>query len=47
MSKIAEFYCKDNSLVYDLGCSTGNFILEISKIKKNNLEIVGIDDSKK
>ena len=32
MSKIAEFYCKDDSLIYDLGCSTGNFIKEISKV---------------
>ena len=46
-SKIAEFYCKDNSVIYDLGCSTGNFINEISKLKKDNLNIIGIDDSKK
>ena len=43
--KIAEFYCKENSIIYDLGCSTGNFVLKISKIK-NNLEIIGIDESK-
>ena len=47
ISKIAEFYCKDESLIYDLGCSTGNFICEISNIKRNNLSIVGIDNSKK
>ena len=45
--KIAEFYCKDGSLIYDLGCSTGKFINQISKIKKKNLNVVGIDDSKK
>tara|TARA_A100001015_G_scaffold274453_1_gene330842 strand:+ start:60 stop:767 length:708 start_codon:yes stop_codon:yes gene_type:complete len=44
---IAEFYCKDESLIYDLGCSTGHFISEISKIKSKNLTIVGIDNSKK
>ena len=47
ISKIAEFYCKDDSVIYDLGCSTGNFIKEISKIKRKNLNIIGIDDSKK
>ena len=47
ISKIAEFYCKDDSVIYDLGCSTGNFIKEISKVKKKNLNITGIDDSKK
>ena len=47
IAKIAEFYCKDDSVIYDLGCSTGNFIKEISKVKKKNLNIVGIDDSKK
>jgi len=47
ISKIAEFYCKDESLIYDLGCSTGKFINQISKIKKKNLSIVGIDNSKK
>jgi len=47
VSKIAEFYCKDDSVIYDLGCSTGNFIKEISKIKRKNLNITGIDDSKK
>ena len=47
ISKIAEFYCKDDSVIYDLGCSTGNFIKEISKIKRKNLNITGIDDSKK
>tara|TARA_B100001964_G_C14180084_1_gene575782 strand:- start:350 stop:1057 length:708 start_codon:yes stop_codon:yes gene_type:complete len=47
IANISEFYCKDNSVIYDLGCSTGNFIKEISKIKKKKLNITGIDDSKK
>ena len=45
-AKIAEFYCKENSIIYDLGCSTGKFILEICKYKKK-LNIFGIDNSKK
>ena len=47
IANISEFYCKDHSVIYDLGCSTGNFIHEISKIKRKNLNIIGIDDSKK
>jgi tRNA (cmo5U34)-methyltransferase len=47
IAKISEFYCKDDSTIYDLGCSTGKFIMEISKVKKQNLNIIGIDDSKK
>ena len=46
IAKISEFYLKDNSVVYDIGCSTGNYISEICKIKKNNLKIVGIDQNK-
>ena len=34
MAKISEFYLKDFSIIYDIGCSTGNFILELNKIKK-------------
>ena len=37
IASISEFYCKDNSVIYDLGCSTGNFIKEISRIKKMKL----------
>ena len=36
IANISEFYCKDDSVIYDLGCSTGNFIKEISKIKKKD-----------
>ena len=38
IASISEFYCKDDSVIYDLGCSTGNFIKEISKIKKTSNE---------
>ena len=46
IAKISEFYLKDNAVIYDIGCSTGNYISEICKIKKNNLKIVGIDQNK-
>ena len=47
IAKISEFYLKDNSVIYDLGCSTGNYIYEVCKIKNEKLNIYGIDESKK
>jgi tRNA (cmo5U34)-methyltransferase len=47
IAKISEFYLKDNSIIYDLGCSTGNYIKEVCKLKKKNLNIYGVDESKK
>ena len=41
--KISEFYLKENSTVYDLGCSTGNFLFGLKNKKKVNL--IGIDNS--
>jgi len=46
IAKISEFYLKDNAVILDIGCSTGNYIKEICKIKKKNLNIYGIDQSK-
>ena len=46
IAKISEFYLKDNSIIYDLGCSTGNYIKEVCKLKKKNLNIYGVDESK-
>lgn len=45
-AKIAEFYCKENALIYDLGCSTGKFMVEVCKYKRS-LQIIGVDNSKK
>ncbi len=36
---------KENSLVYDLGSSTGNTLIEIHKKSSFNLRLVGIDSS--
>lgn len=41
--KISEFYIKENSTIYDLGCSTGNYFLGLKNMKKINL--IGIDNS--
>lgn len=46
IAKISEFYLKDKAVIYDIGCSTGNYISEICKAKKKNLKIVGIDQNK-
>ena len=48
ISALSDWFLKDNSRVYDLGCSTGTTILEICKTNKNKkLEIIGIDSEKK
>ncbi len=43
----SEFFLKDNSIFYDLGCSTGTFLNKISKKKSfNNVKFVGLDSEK-
>jgi tRNA (cmo5U34)-methyltransferase len=40
----SDFFIKDNSLVYDIGCSTGLLIKKLSKHhSKKKLKIIGID----
>ena len=47
IAKYSEWFLKDNSIVYDLGCSTGETIKFISKLNINaKLEIYAIDNSK-
>ena len=47
IAKISEHYIKKNTTVIDVGCSTGNTIIEIIKLKLNfNYEIIGLDESK-
>ncbi len=40
-----KFLQKDDR-VYDLGCSTATTLIELSKRSKNNLHLIGIDNSK-
>ena len=48
ISNISEWYLKDNSRVYDLGCSTGNTIINICKNNKGKkIEIIGYDTGKR
>ena len=48
LASIAEWYLKDNSLIYDLGCSTGTTAIKLSKLSINtNFTLIGYDDNKK
>jgi tRNA (cmo5U34)-methyltransferase len=39
-------YSTENSNIYDLGCSTGNTLINILRtIKKKNIKVIGIDSS--
>ena len=45
---LSEWYLKDKTRVYDLGCSTGETIKKISNLNLNNfVELIGIDQSSK
>ena len=47
IAKLSEFFLKDGAVIYDIGCSTGNTIKEICKLKvKRKTTIIGIDKSK-
>ncbi len=43
--EIADHFLKDNSVVYDLGCSTGTFLksLQLKNHKRNKIHYIGID----
>ena len=38
-------FLEENDKVYDLGCSTASMLIELSKHCKNNLKLIGIDNS--
>lgn len=38
-------FLKENDKVYDLGCSTASMLIELSHHCKNNLKLIGIDNS--
>ena len=45
--KVSDFFLPNNSLFYDIGCSTGSFIKNLADRHKNkNLKIYGIDEIK-
>lgn len=44
---ISDFFLKDNSQYYDLGCSTGKLLKELKiRHKKKKIKYIGIDESK-
>ena len=47
ITKYSEWFLKDEALIYDLGCSTGQTIKYITKLgTSTNINIRGIDNSK-
>lgn len=47
--RLSDFYIKDDSIVYDIGCSTGSFVKRLSIRHKNKkkLKLFGLDIVKK
>lgn len=43
--KILKEFLKDNDKIIDLGCSTGNFLIELAKKSDKKLKLTGIDNS--
>ena len=44
---LSEFFMKEDSIIYDLGCSTGNIIFSLSKLNlSNSIKIYGVDREK-
>lgn len=43
--KLSDFFIKNDSLVYDIGCSTGKLIIDLVKHNKNkeNSKFIGLD----
>ena len=48
LASIAEWYLKDKSLVYDLGCSTGETAIKLTQLKiDTKFKLIGFDQNKK
>ncbi len=46
--QLSEWFLKDDEIIYDLGCSTGETIKKILKLKiSSSFSIIGIDNNKK
>lgn len=43
--QIADFFLTNNSIAYDIGCSTGAFLKKLSeRVKNKNVKLYGIDE---
>ena len=42
---LSDYFISSNSIIYDIGCSTGNLLRKLSayNIKKDNLQFIGIE----
>lgn len=45
MAMLAADYARKGSVIYDLGCSTGNSLLSMNSSVNNEIPFIGIDDS--
>lgn len=45
MAELAADHAKENSLVYDLGCSTGTTMIGMDTMVAKDIKFIGIDDS--
>ena len=45
--QLSDFFLKDKSICYDLGCSTGSLINKLSLRNDKKINFVGIDSVKK
>ena len=44
---LSEFFMKEDSIIYDLGCSTGNIVFSLSRLNlSNSIKIYGVDKEK-
>jgi len=46
VSELAKKHVQSHTKVYDLGCSTGTTLIQMSKLLPEDVELIGIDDSK-
>ncbi len=44
--KLSDFFLKDNSNFYDIGCSTGNLIEKLYKFSNKKVNLIGLDSEK-
>jgi tRNA (cmo5U34)-methyltransferase len=46
--KLSEYFVENNSVIYDIGCSTGNLLKKLNQyVKKKNISFYGIEIEKK
>ena len=46
VGELAADHAKENTKIYDLGCSTGTTLIHMDQTVGDNVQLVGVDDSK-